>query len=123
MELKVVSPILGFEYIKSMSYSEIDEYFSKLQKEGISFTLIDPTKIREYDIEIPDSYSEKLKIEEGDEVSVYAIMILNSDIKESHINFMAPIVINKTKKLLAQVALDSNIYSDYGVYEPIKNYL
>ncbi len=123
MNLSVVSPILGFESIKEFEFTKIDDYFSKIESGGISFTLINPTKVREYDIGIDNSYASLLQLDEDSEVELYCIVILDSDIKKSHINFLAPIVINKEKSLLVQVALDSNNYSGFGVLEPISNYL
>ncbi len=123
MKLRVVSPILGFEEIKEFEFTKLDDYFAKIENGGISFTLIDPTKIRDYTIEISDSYASLLDIDEKSTIKPYCIMVLDSDIKNSHINFLAPIVINEDKGLLAQVALDSNEYPNFKVLEPIAAYL
>ena len=55
MNLNVVSPILGFDSLKEVGFSKIDDFFYSLENEGISFTLINPLKVREYDIEIAES--------------------------------------------------------------------
>lgn len=123
MKIKIVAPIFGFEKIDEVTLEEIDDFFVKLESENISFTLIDPSKLREYSFEVPDFYKELLKIETLDDVKVYNTVIISSDIKKSTINFAAPIVINKTEKLLAQIALDESKYSEYGLAEKVSQYL
>jgi len=123
MNLKIVSPILGFDGLKEVTKSEIDDFFSTLEHEGISFTLISPTKVRSYDIEIPASYESLLEVEEGDKLEVYNIVIVQDPIEKSFVNFAAPIIINTNKNLLVQVALDSAKYPQFGVSESISDYL
>jgi len=120
MNFQIVSPILGFDTLKEITWTKIDTFFSKLEKEGISFTLINPAKLRTYEIDIPLFYKNILKIEKGDDVRVYCTMIVDSEIKNSIINFTAPLILNHSKNLLAQVALDD---SKYGMAEPISKYL
>jgi flagellar assembly factor FliW len=123
VNFKIVSPILGFDSIKEITFSEVDDFFSTLEKEGVAFTLIDPSRLREYSFEIPLFYKKLLEIEEGDDVRVYNTMIVDSVIENSRINFAAPLILNHTKKLLAQVALDSVKYPQFGMAEPISDYL
>jgi len=120
MNFKIVSPILGFDSIDEVTYSKVDDFFSTLEKEGISFTLIDPSRLREYVFEIPLFYKNLLKIEEGDDLKVYTLVIVHSDIEKSTINFAAPLLLNHTKGLLAQVALDD---ANFGMAESISEYL
>ncbi len=120
MNFTVVSPILGFDTIKEVIFSEVDDFFSRLEKEGVAFTLVDPSRLREYSFEIPLFYKNALKIEEGDDVRVYCTMIVNSVIENSMINFVAPMILNHSKKLLVQVALDN---ASFGMAEPISEYL
>ena len=61
-----------------------------------------------------------LKIEEGDDVRVYCTVIVDSIIENSRINFAAPMILNHTKGLLVQVALDD---ASFGIAEPISEYL
>jgi flagellar assembly factor FliW len=123
MKLKVVSPILGFEAIKNIDIESVDQYFSILRSDEISFTVIDPLAIRDYDIVIPDSYSSLLELDDDTDISIYSIVIMQNPIEKSYINFLAPIIVNNDKKLLAQVALDGDKYPQYGLCESISKYL
>ena len=118
MNFQIVSPILGFDSLKEITFSKIDDFFSTLEKEGVSFTLIDPASIRQYSVEIPLFYKNLLRIEEGDDVRVYCTMIVDSVIENSKINFAAPVILNFSKKLLAQVALDN---PEFEMAEPLSS--
>jgi flagellar assembly factor FliW len=123
MELKIVLPILGFEEIKECKLEKIDDFFYELNCGEIAFTLIDPAKLREYDFTISNSQKDALGIESSDEVKVYNIVTISNPLENSTINFLAPIIVNEKKALLAQVALDENRYKEFGLREPIKNFL
>ena len=123
MNLNVVSPILGFDSLKEVGFSKIDDFFYSLENEGISFTLINPLKVREYDIEIAESYKNLLDLDKEDKIRIYNIIIIQNPIEKSFVNFAAPIIINESKNLLVQVALDSSKYPQFGVSESISDYL
>jgi len=123
MKVKIVAPIFGFENIDEVQFENIDDFFSKIESGDVTFTLIDPAKLREYSFNIPIFYKELLKLESDDDVSVYNIVIISSEIEKSKINFLAPIIINKKENLLAQIALDETQYKEFGLAESISDYL
>ncbi|HIP02343.1 MAG TPA: flagellar biosynthesis protein FliW [Campylobacterales bacterium] len=123
MKVKIVAPIFGFENINEVQFENIDDFFSKVESGDVTFTLIDPSKLRAYSFNIPLFYKELLKLESDEDVSVYNIVIISSEIEKSKINFAAPIVINKKEKLLAQIALDETKYKEFGLAESISDYL
>jgi len=123
MKLKVVSPIFGFESIKEFLFEDIDDYFASISFDDITFTLIKADKIRDYDISIDEAYIDLLEIEDSSNIGVYGIVIVQDPIQNSFINFAAPVIINHDKNLMAQIALDSQKYRDYGLSEPISKYL
>ncbi len=123
MQIKVTSPILGFEEIESFELEKIDDFFYRLSHEDIGFTLIEPGKLREYQFDLPPFYARKLEAEDASGLLVLAIVVLQNPIENSVINFLAPIVINEAKGLLVQVPLDEQRYPDFGIAEPIKRYL
>jgi len=123
MTLQVVSPILGFENITTFTLTQIDDFFYRLENTDISFTLIDPVKIRDYTFDLPPSYARKLQVDAEDTLRHLAIVVLQNPIEDSVINFLAPVVINESKQLLAQVALDDQKYPDFSLAEKIGRYL
>jgi len=123
MELKAASPILGFENITHYTLKQIDDFFYTLENGDISFTLIDPAKVRDYTFDLPAVYAQKLEADRETQLKTLAIVVLQNPIEASVINFLAPVVINEEKKLLAQVALDEQKYPDFGLAEKIGRYL
>ena len=123
MELNVSSAILGFENITHYKLKQIDDFFYTLENGDISFTLIDPAKVRDYVFDLPAAYAQKLHANKETKFKTLAIVVLQNPIEESVINFLAPVVINEEKKLLAQVALDEQKYPGFGLAEKIGRYL
>lgn len=127
MVFELIQPIFGFEEIKKVEVSKIDDYFIKLTSKGtgesISFTLIDPLKIREYEVTLPSFFKSLLQINDSSKVLIYNIMVVHAPIEDSTIDFIAPLVFNVDKKLAAQVMLDTIKYQHYGVAEKVADYL
>ncbi|RAZ50135.1 flagellar assembly protein FliW [Campylobacter hyointestinalis] len=125
MKFTIKSPILGFENIKSVEITKIDDFFVKMQSldSDISFTMINPYALREYEFEIPTYYQELMEINDKSELKVYNILVISSPIEESSVNFIAPIVCNMTNMTLSQVILDPVNYPKYSQAEKISNFI
>jgi len=126
MTYKVKSPLLGFENIKEMELSKINDIFMKLEdkeKSGISFTLIDPFALREYSFDIPLEFQKALNIKKDSKLLVYNTMIIQNPIEKSTINFLAPVIFNEDNKTMGQIILDNTKYPNYYIVDTISNYL
>ncbi|GAB6044636.1 flagellar assembly protein FliW [Caminibacter profundus] len=120
MKFNAILPILGFENEKEYELEEINDIFYKLNGENVSFTLINPFKIRDdYDFEISDSEQESLKLDENKNFLVLNIVTVNEPFLESTVNFAAPLIFNLDDKLMGQVILDKY---NYGLAEPLKKF-
>ncbi|EDO9794093.1 flagellar assembly protein FliW [Campylobacter fetus] len=125
MTFSVKSPILGFEGIKNVEITKIDDFFVKMQdKDGdTSFTMINPYSLRNYEFDIPKYYQDLMQISDKSELQVYNMLVISSPIEESSVNFMAPIVCNTTNMTLSQVILDPVNYPQYSQAEKISTLL
>ena len=128
MTFNVKSPILGFEHIHNVELEKIDDFFAKLilTSQEISFTLINPFAIRNYDFEIPEYFKSLLTITSHtshSNILVFNIMIVTTPIEKSTINFIAPLVFNVDNQTMAQVLLDSSLYPSFALVENISKYL
>ena len=126
MSYTVKSHILGFEETNEIEIIDIDELFSTMKdknNENISFTLVNPYALREYSFDLPMATKVLLNINENSKVRVFNIVVIQKPLEESFINFLAPIVINEDNKTLAQVVLDPKANPDFGMAEPIKNFI
>lgn len=128
MEFEVKSPILGFENVTKMKLEKIDDIFMKLTNSSSStpaFTLVNPFVLRDYSFEIPTAIQVLLDIKEGESKNILIanIMVIYKEIKDSTINFLAPLVFNFDNSTMAQVVLDMAKYPQYNIAEPISNFI
>ena len=125
MVFDVKSPILGFEDVSKMKLEKIDDIFMRLSNtEAIApvFVLINPFVLREYDFEVPTAIKLLLDLDTSKNILVANIMVMQNPIQNSTINFLAPVVFNFDNHTMAQVALDSFKYPQYGLAEPISKW-
>jgi flagellar assembly factor FliW len=123
MQFDLKLPLLGFEAVSKMELQKIDEIFLRLESigEGPSFTLINPFALREYSFDIPSSLQALLGLTPESNLLIYNIMILQTPIEKSTINFVAPLIFNTDNQTMAQIIIDNR--SDFGIAEPIQKYL
>ncbi|MDP1784118.1 MAG: flagellar assembly protein FliW [Sulfuricurvum sp.] len=123
MQFTLQLPMLGFESVTHMELQKIDDIFMRLESigDGPSFTLINPYALREYSFDIPISLQAAMQITETSNLLIYAIIILNTSIEKSTINFVAPLIFNTDNQRMAQVILDNR--ADFSIAEPISTYL
>ena len=117
-------PILGFDDIKQVELTKIDDIFMKMQSTedaNISFTLINPFVLTEYDFEIPDNVQKLLEVDEKSNLLIMNIVILQNPPQESIVNFVAPIVFNTDNKKAAQIVIDEA--TTYGLAEKVSTFL
>ena len=125
MKFEVKSEILGFENIKEVELKEVDDLFSTLRssnEDEISFTLVNPHKLREYNFDISIASETLLNIKDDKDLAVYNIVVLQSPLDESKINFQAPLIFNKENMTVVQEVLGIHKYPDYGFDESLKTF-
>jgi flagellar assembly factor FliW len=89
-----------------------------------SFTLVLPTALRDdYNFDIPDHVVQKLQIENPEDVKVLNIMILDTPIENSHINFMAPLLFNTKKGLMGQFVIEPKEGQNFGIADKLGEYI
>ena len=124
MMFTIVTPLLGFKDLKQVKLEKIDDIFMKMQSvedEHISFTLIDPFVLKEYDFEIPTPMQELLEIDDNSNIIVQNIVLIQKPIEDSIVNFVGPILFNTDSKKVAQIILAES--TNYGVAEKISTFL
>ncbi len=123
MQFELKLPLLGFESVNQMELQKIDDIFMRLESngEGPSFTLISPFALREYAFDIPTSLQALMEVNEQSNLLIYTMVILNTPIENSTINFVAPLIFNTDNQTMAQIIIDNR--ADFSIAEPIKTYL
>ena len=124
MKFDICVPILGFENVKQVTLEKIDDIFMKmksLEEEHISFTLIDPFVLREYDFEVPDNIQEMLEIDKNSNLIILNIILIRTPLEKSVVNFIGPMIFNTDNNRAAQVIISDS--KEYGVAEKISDFL
>jgi flagellar assembly factor FliW len=124
MKFNIAIPFLGFDDIKEVSLEKIDDVFMKMQSvdnKNISFTLVDPFVLRDYDFEIPTKTQNILGISEKSNIIILNIILIQTPIEKSVVNFIGPIVFNTDNKKVAQIILPESC--KYGVAEKIYDFI
>ncbi|MFK5937262.1 MAG: flagellar assembly protein FliW, partial [Sulfurimonas sp.] len=106
MKFDMVTPLLGFEEIKQVELQKIDDIFMRMQSsqnENISFTLVNPYALREYDFEVPKNLKEELEITVDSNILIYNILLIQTPIEDSIVNFIGPLVFNSDVNKAAQI--------------------
>ena len=110
--------ILGFEEEKKFIIinNEDEEnpfqWLQSIKSLDLAFAIINPFFVYpNYDIVIPKTAQEKLKIEDPKDINIYSIVVVPEDMEKMTANLLGPVIININKKLGKQVILDDNRYS------------
>jgi len=124
MKFDISVPLLGFENVTTVELQKIDDIFMKMQsltEEHISFTLINPFVLREYDFEVPQNIQEILEADEKSNLLILNIVLIQTPIEDSIVNFIGPLVFNTDNNRAAQIILSDS--PKYTVAEKISNFL
>jgi len=124
MKFDVSVPLLGFENIKEVELQKIDDIFMRMvstEDEHISFTLVDPFVLRDYDFEVQQKTQELLEIDEKSNIIILNIVLIQTPIEDSVVNFIGPLIFNTDNHKMAQIILNES--TTYGVAEKISAFL
>ncbi len=125
MRYEVKAPILGFEHITNIEFEKIDEYFSKItnQESGFQMMLVNPYMLREYSFSIPKYIELLLELDKDSSVEVYCVVVLQKNLEDSMVNFLAPLIFNVKTKSMGQLALSIMDYPDFGFKDTLKSFI
>lgn len=124
MTFEIVSPILGFEDIKSLRLSKIDDCFAlAYANNGIEWTLVNPYILRNYTFELP-SYAEiLLEINKDSSFEVYCMVILQNPLQDSKVNFLAPLIFNYNSLKAIQLPFSMLQYPEFSKLESLHAFI
>ncbi|MDD9271801.1 flagellar assembly protein FliW [Paenibacillus sp. GCM10023248] len=112
----------GFEGLTKFTLVQPEDsapfsYIQSIEESGLSFLVTDPFLFfKEYDIHLPESLQEELKIENPGDVLVWSVVTVNKDFTKITLNLLAPIIWNVKEKLAKQIILHD---SEYGIKHEI----
>ncbi|RLA77483.1 MAG: flagellar assembly protein FliW [Epsilonproteobacteria bacterium] len=125
MKYEVRGTLLGFDEMLNVEIHKIDEMFSTMtdcENEKVTFTIVNPFELREYSFDLPSDIKVLLDIQETSKIEIYNIVVIDKNLEESTVNFLAPILVNTDNKKIAQVVLNSQKHPEFGMAESIKSF-
>ena len=127
MQFELKLPLLGFESVKNMTLTKIDDIFMQLENssdgEKPSFTLINPFVLKPYEIDIPEATQSLLEIKEGSNILIFNVVIIHTPLDQSTINFVAPFIFNTDNQTMVQIILDGKSAQGQGMAECIADFM
>jgi len=123
MKFDIVVPLLGFDELREVELQKIDDVFMKMQScedSNVSFTLVNPYALREYDFEVPRNIKELLNITKESNLLIFNVVIIQTPIEDSMVNFLGPIIFNTDTKKAAQLIVTEDL--GYGIAEKISSF-
>lgn len=108
--------IPGFEglqkfVVKDIEDNEMFKVMHSLEKDDVAFILVSPFDVSgDYEIKIPEDVLRSLEIEKPEEVCLYNLVTLNSQVKNITANMKAPLVININSRKGEQVITNIEKY-------------
>ena len=88
------------------------QWLQSIDNPDLAFVVINPFFVKvDYDIVLPESAIETLKIKDEEAVALYTIVVIPENIEEMTTNLSGPIVVNVKEKLGKQIVLDDGRYS------------
>lgn len=101
-----------FIIINSEDEESLFQWLQSIENPELTFVIINPFFVYpNYDIVIPKTVQEKLKIEDEKDLVIYSIVVVPEDIEKMTTNLLGPIIINTKKMIGKQVILDDDRYS------------
>jgi flagellar assembly factor FliW len=115
--------IPGFERDRRFVILELEDLdgFACLQcidRGELSFIIVNPfVFFPEYEFNLPDAEAQQLEIAEPGDVAVWSIVTIRDELESATVNLVAPIVLNRQKRLGKQVILvDPNLSTRHALF-------
>ncbi|MBU5436675.1 flagellar assembly protein FliW [Tissierella sp. MSJ-40] len=88
------------------------DWLQAINDPNLSFAIVNPFIVfDDYDVRIPDSAIDKLKLENEKDIVIYTIVVVPEDVNKMTTNLLGPIVINSKERLGKQIILDDERYT------------
>ncbi len=108
MKYEVVIPIDGCEEETEFELARLDDFFSVIKgtQTGTTLRLMSFGALKSLAFEFPEDFRDKLEIQTLDDISIFYIFVLQSEVSDSSMNIFSPLIINNKSKKMGQIHLD-----------------
>lgn len=115
--IRLLGGLVGFDEVTQFVLLETTEieplrWLVSVERPELSFLVVDPRLlVEEFQFGLSGEDRKRLRIDEGSDLLPLAITVLGPRPESSTANLKAPIVINSTEMLAAQIVLTESSYS------------
>lgn len=108
MKYEVVVPIEGCDNEIEFELTKLDDFFSVIKgnETGVVLKLMSFGALKSLAFELPDEFKSKLQIENIEDISVFYIFVLQSQVSDSSMDISAPIIMNNKTFKMGQIHLN-----------------
>ena len=108
MKFEVVIPINGCENETEFELSKLDDFFSVIKgvETRVTLRLMSFGALKSLAFEFPDDFAKKLEIESLEDISIFYIFVLQSQVSESSMDIFSPIIMNNKSLKMGQIHLN-----------------
>jgi flagellar assembly factor FliW len=108
MKYEVIVPIEGFETEKEFELSKLDDFFSVIKgiETGVMLRLMSFGALKSLAFELPEEFTKSLEIESLDDISIYYIFVLQSQVSNSSLDVFSPLIMNNKTLKMGQIHLN-----------------
>ncbi|TLP36166.1 flagellar assembly protein FliW [Arcobacter arenosus] len=108
MSYKVVIPIDGCKDETEFELTKLDDFFSVIKGNdtGITLRLMSFGALKSLAFELPEDFKNKLEIKSIEDISIFYIFVLQTQVSESSMNIFSPVIINEKSKKMGQIHLN-----------------
>lgn len=110
--------LLGFEdcnefiTIDNPDGAGVFRWLQSIDRPELAFVVINPVfAMTDYEFDIPRPMVEKLGLKKPEDAQVLAVVKIPEDLNKMTVNLRAPIVVNVSNKMAAQIVLEDEKYS------------
>lgn len=108
MSYKVVIPIDGCEEETEFELTKLDDFFSVIKgvDTGVNLRLMSFGALKSIAFELPEDFRNKLEIEDIQDISIFYIFVLQTQVSNSSMNIFSPIIVNNKSNKMGQIHLN-----------------
>ena len=109
--------LVGMEHLHAFALLEDERiapcrWLQSLEDPALAFVVVDPHLVDpEYEAHVPEDEAGELKLQAAGDATLWVLVTVHTDPAQSTVNLLAPVVVNRRRRLGMQVILHESAYS------------
>ncbi len=109
--------LVGMEHLRAFALLDDDRiapcrWLQSIDEPSLAFVVVDPRLVdTSYEAHVPEEDAAALKLDSAADAELWTLVTVHTDPAQSTVNLLAPVVINRRRRLGMQVILHESTYS------------